>query len=280
MEKKNKSMTLNCNGKIIDFSTKKIMGIVNISRDSFYDGGKFNTIEKVNSHVSNLISNGADIIDLGAASSKPGSNLIKPDDEHNLVDDYINELTSNFKNVLFSIDTYNSSVADFALSKGFSFVNDISSGRYDQKMFEIVKKYNAGYIMMHMQGDPINMQENPNYQNVIKSIISFFKLKIKELESLGFTNIIIDPGFGFGKNIEDNYKILKELNLFQSLEKPIMVGLSRKSMIYKVLNISPQEALNGTTVLNTIALEKGANILRVHDVKEAMECTKLLAKLY
>ena len=280
MDKKNKSMTLNCNGKIIDFSTKKIMGIVNISRDSFYDGGKFNTIEKVNSHVSNLISNGADIIDLGAASSKPGSNLIKPDDEHNLVDDYINELTSNFKNVLFSIDTYNSSVADFALSKGFSFVNDISSGRYDQKMFEIVKKYNAGYIMMHMQGDPINMQENPNYQNVIKSLISFFKLKIKELESLGFTNIIIDPGFGFGKNIEDNYKILKELNLFQSLEKPIMVGLSRKSMIYKVLNISPQEALNGTTVLNTIALEKGANILRVHDVKEAMECKKLLTKLY
>ena len=273
-------MTLNCNGKIIDFSTKKIMGIVNISRDSFYDGGKFNTIEKVNSHVSNLISNGADIIDLGAASSKPGSNLIKPDDEHNLVDDYINELTSNFKNVLFSIDTYNSSVADFALSKGFSFVNDISSGRYDQKMFEIVKKYNAGYIMMHMQGDPINMQENPNYQNVIKSIISFFKLKIKDLESLGFTNIIIDPGFGFGKNIEDNYKVLKELNLFQSLEKPIMVGLSRKSMIYKVLNISPQEALNGTTVLNTIALEKGANILRVHDVKEAMECKKLLANLY
>jgi len=280
LEKKNKSMTLNCNGKIIDFSTKKIMGIVNISQDSFYDGGKFNTIEKVNSHVSNLISNGADIIDLGAASSKPGSNLIKPDDEHNLVDDYINELTSNFKNVLFSIDTYNSSVADFALSKGFSFVNDISSGKYDEKMFEIVKKYNAGYIMMHMQGDPVNMQENPNYQNVIKSLISFFKLKIKELESLGFTNIIIDPGFGFGKNIEDNYKILKELNLFQSLEKPIMVGLSRKSMIYKVLNISPQEALNGTTVLNTLALEKGANILRVHDVKEAVECKKLLAKLY
>ena len=280
MEKNNKSMTLNCNGKIIDFSTKKIMGIVNISQDSFYDGGKFNTIKKVNSHVSNLISNGADIIDLGAASSKPGSNLIKPDDEHNLVNDYINELTSNFKNVLFSIDTYNSSVADYALSKGFSLVNDISSGRYDKKMFEVVKKYNSGYIMMHMQGDPINMQENPNYQDVIESLISFFKLKIKELESSGFTNIIIDPGFGFGKNIEDNYKILKKLNLFQSLEKPIMVGLSRKSMIYKVLNISAQEALNGTTVLNTLALEKGANILRVHDVKEAVECKKLLAKLY
>ena len=280
MEKKNKSMTLNCNGKIIDFSTKKIMGIVNISEDSFYDGGKFNTIEKVNSHVSNLISNGADIIDLGAASSKPGSNLIKPDDEYNLVSNYINELTSNFKNVLFSIDTYNSLVADFALSKGFSLVNDISSGRYDKEMFKVLKKYNAGYIMMHMQGDPLNMQENPNYQNIIESLISFFKLKIKELEGLGFSNIIIDPGFGFGKNIEDNYEILKKLNLFQSLEKPIMVGLSRKSMIYKVLNVSPQEALNGTTVLNTLALERGANIIRVHDVKEAMECKKILARLH
>ncbi|MDA9084176.1 dihydropteroate synthase [Flavobacteriaceae bacterium] len=279
MEKKNKSMTLNCNGKIIDFSTKKIMGIVNISEDSFYDGGKFNTIEKVNSHVSNLISNGADIIDLGAASSKPGSNLIKPDDEYNLVSNYINELTSNFKNVLFSIDTYNSLVADFALSKGFSLVNDISSGRYDKEMFKVLKKYNAGYIMMHMQGDPLNMQENPSYQNIIESLISFFKLKIKELEGLGFSNIIIDPGFGFGKNIEDNYEILKKLNLFQTLEKPIMVGLSRKSMIYKVLNVSPQEALNGTTVLNTLALERGANIIRVHDVKEAMECKKILARL-
>ncbi|MDB2366118.1 dihydropteroate synthase [Flavobacteriaceae bacterium] len=280
MEKKNKSMTLNCNGKIIDFSTKKIMGIVNISEDSFYDGGKFNTIEKVNSHVSNLISNGADIIDLGAASSKPGSNLIKPDDEYNLVSNYINELTSNFKNVLFSIDTYNSLVADFALSKGFSLVNDISSGRYDKEMFKVLKKYNAGYIMMHMQGDPLNMQENPSYQNIIESLISFFKLKIKELEGLGFSNIIIDPGFGFGKNIEDNYEILKKLNLFQTLEKPIMVGLSRKSMIYKVLNVSPQEALNGTTVLNTLALERGANIIRVHDVKEAMECKKILARLH
>ena len=280
MEKKNKSMTLNCNGKIIDFSTKKIMGIVNISEDSFYDGGKFNTIEKVNSHVSNLISNGADIIDLGAASSKPGSNLIKPDDEYNLVSNYINKLTSNFKNVLFSIDTYNSLVADFALSKGFSLVNDISSGRYDKEMFKVLKKYNAGYIMMHMQGDPANMQENPSYQNIIESLISFFKLKIKELEGLGFSNIIIDPGFGFGKNIEDNYEILKKLNLFQTLKKPIMVGLSRKSMIYKVLNVSSQEALNGTTVLNTLALERGANIIRVHDVKEAMECKKILARLH
>lgn len=279
MEKKIKSMTLNCNGKILDFSTKKIMGIVNISKDSFFDGGQYDTIDKVNNQVSKLISNGADIIDLGAASSKPGSKLIKPEEEYDLIHNYINELTSNFSEVLFSIDTYNSSIADFALSKGFSLVNDISSGKYDKNIFQVIKKYNAGYIMMHMKGDPINMQENTNYDNVVDSIVSFFKLKINELEKLGFSNIIIDPGFGFGKSIDDNYEILKNLKVLKSLERPIMAGLSRKSMIYKVLNNSPKEALNGTTVLNTLALDKGASIIRVHDVKEAMECKKILEKL-
>ena len=272
-------MTLNCNGKILDFSTKKIMGIVNISKDSFFDGGQYDTIDKVNNQVSKLVSNGADIIDLGAASSKPGSKLIKPEEEYDLIHNYINELTSNFSEVLFSIDTYNSSIADFALSKGFSLVNDISSGKYDKNIFQVIKKYNAGYIMMHMKGDPINMQENTNYDNVVDSIVSFFKLKIKELEKLGFSNIIIDPGFGFGKSIDDNYEILKNLKVLKSLERPIMAGLSRKSMIYKVLNNSPKEALNGTTVLNTLALDKGASIIRVHDVKEAMECKKILEKL-
>jgi len=279
LEKKIKSMTLNCNGKILDFSTKKIMGIVNISKDSFFDGGQYDTIDKVNNQVSKLISNGADIIDLGAASSKPGSKLIKPEEEYDLIHNYINELTSNFSEVLFSIDTYNSSIADFALSKGFSLVNDISSGKYDKNIFQVIKKYNAGYIMMHMKGDPINMQENTNYDNVVDSIVSFFKLKINELEKLGFSNIIIDPGFGFGKSIDDNYEILKNLKVLKSLERPIMAGLSRKSMIYKVLNNSPKEALNGTTVLNTLALDKGASIIRVHDVKEAMECKKILEKL-
>lgn len=279
MEKKIKSMTLNCNGKILDFSTKKIMGIVNISKDSFFDGGQYDTIDKVNNQVSKLISNGADIIDLGAASSKPGSKLIKPEEEYDLIHNYINELTSNFSEVLFSIDTYNSSIADFALSKGFSLVNDISSGKYDKNIFQVIKKYNAGYIMMHMKGDPINMQENTNYDNVVDSIVSFFKLKINELEKIDFSNIIIDPGFGFGKSIDDNYEILKNLKVLKSLERPIMAGLSRKSMIYKVLNNSPKEALNGTTVLNTLALDKGASIIRVHDVKEAMECKKILEKL-
>ncbi|MFL2625150.1 MAG: dihydropteroate synthase [Candidatus Marisimplicoccus sp.] len=272
-------MTLNCNGKILDFTSKKIMGILNISKDSFFDGGKYDTIDKGISQASKLISNGAEIIDLGAASSKPGSKLINPDEELNLTHDIIIELTRNFKNVMFSIDTYNSSVADFALSKGFSIVNDISSGRYDKNMYNVVKNYNAGYILMHMLGDPYNMQLNPKYDNVTETIIKFFKIKINELENLGLTNIIIDPGFGFGKTLEDNYTILRELNTFKYLKKPIMVGLSRKSMIYKALNISPNEALNGTTILNTLAFDKGANILRVHDVKEALECKNLIDRL-
>ena len=272
-------MTLNCNGKILDFSSKKIMGIVNISDNSFYDGGRYNTIDRVNSHVDNLISSGADIIDIGAFSSKPGSKLIPGDEEINLISKFIIELSSNFKNTLFSIDTYNSNVAEFALSKGFSIINDISSGKYDSNMFNVIKDYNSGYIMMHMQGDPQNMQKNPKYKNVVESIKSFFKVKIKELENYNFSNVIIDPGFGFGKTIEHNYEILKELRSFNTLNKPILVGLSRKSMIFKVLETDPSKALNGTTVLNTIAFERGANIIRVHDVAEAYECKKLLEKL-
>ncbi len=272
-------MTLNCNGKILDLHTKKIMGIINISNDSFFDGGRYNTIDKVNSQVYKLISNGAEIIDLGAASSKPGSKLIDSKIELDIISDYIIELSNNFKEVYLSIDTYNSNVAEFALSKGFSIINDISAGKYDTNIFNVVKDYNAGYVLMHMQGDPESMQKNPKYNNVVESILLFLKDKIQKLEGLGIENIIIDPGFGFGKNIDDNFKILKQLDLFQSLNKPIMVGLSRKSMIYKTLKITPEESLNGTTVLNTKALEKGANILRVHDAKEAFQCINLLNNL-
>ena len=273
-------MTLNCNGKILDLQTKKIMGIINLSQDSFYDGGKYDSIDKVNVQISNLVSHGAEIIDIGAASSKPGSKLIDPKKELDIVSDYIIELSNNFRNIHLSIDTYNSNVAEFALSKGFSIINDISAGRYDENMFNVVKDYNAGYILMHMLGDPENMQENPKYDNVIKSIQIFLKTKIQKLQESGFDNIIIDPGFGFGKSINDNFKILKELESFQTLNKPIIVGLSRKSMIYKTLNITPEESLNGTTALNILALERGANILRVHDAKEALQCISLLKKLY
>ena len=267
-------MTLNCNGKILDLHTKKIMGIINLSQDSFYDGGKYDSIDKVNAQISSLVSNGAEIIDIGGVSSKPGSKK-----ELDIVSDYIIELSNNFRNIHLSIDTYNSDVAEFALSKGFSIINDISAGRYDSNIFNVVKDYNAGYILMHMLGDPENMQENPEYDNVVKSIQIFLKTKILKLEELGFNNIIIDPGFGFGKSIDDNFKILKELESFQTLNRPIIVGLSRKSMIYKTLNITPEESLNGTTALNILALERGANILRVHDAKEALQCISLLKKL-
>jgi len=272
-------MTLNCNGKILDLQTKKIMGIINLSQDSFYDGGRYDSIDKVNTQISNLVSNGAEIIDIGAASSKPGSKLIDSKKELDIVSDYIIELSNNFRNIHLSIDTYNSNVAEFALSKGFSIINDISAGRYDVNMFNVIKDYNAGYILMHMLGDPENMQENPKYDNVIKSIQIFLKTKIQKLQELGFDNIIIDPGFGFGKSIDDNFKILKELESFQTLNRPIIVGLSRKSMIYKTLGITAEDSLNGTTALNILALERGANILRVHDAKEALQCISLLKKL-
>jgi len=272
-------MTLNCNGKILDLSTRKIMGIINISDDSFYDGGRYNTIDKVNSQVKNLISNGAEIIDIGAASSKPGSKLINSKIELDKISDYIIELTNNFKDIHLSIDTYNSDVAKFALSKGFSIINDISAGRYDSNMFNVVKDFNAGYILMHMLGDPENMQEDPRYDNVVESIQIFLKNKIQKLQESGVYNIMIDPGFGFGKSIDDNFRILKELESLQSLKRPIIVGLSRKSMIYKTLNITAEESLNGTTALNTFALEKGANILRVHDAKEALQCINLVDRL-
>ena len=272
-------MTLNCNGKILDLSTKKIMGIVNVSDDSFYDGGQYNSIDKVNSRINDLVSDGAEIIDIGAASSKPGSKLINSEEELKLVSDYIIEISNNFRNVHLSIDTYNSDVAEFALRNGFSIINDISSGRYDHNMYDVIKEHNAGYVMMHMKGDPDNMQDNPKYDNVVESIISFFEGKMSELESSGIQNIILDPGFGFGKTIEDNFKILKDLSLLQSFKKPLLVGLSRKSMIYKLLNITPAEALNGTTALNTLAIDKGADILRVHDAKEASECIKLMKSL-
>ncbi len=272
-------MTLNCNDKIIDFNTQKIMGILNLSKDSFYDGGKYSSLEEVISRVSEMIDQGAEIIDIGAVSSRPGSKIIKGEDELKLIKDYIVELTSNFKNISFSIDTYNSVVADFALKNGFNIINDISSGKYDVRLLDIIKEYQAGYVIMHMQGDPENMQEKPTYKNVVSSISGFFDSKIEEFHNQNIENIIIDPGFGFGKSIEHNFQILNNLKEFKKYKKPLLIGLSRKSMIYKFLNISPDDALNGTSILNMIGLQNGANILRVHDIKEAKECISLFNKL-
>jgi len=279
LEKKLKNMTLNCNGKIINFNTQKIMGILNISDDSFYDGGRYNSIDKAVSRVSEMINQGVDIIDVGAVSSKPGSKIIKGEDELKLTSKYIIEFSKNFDEVLFSIDTYNSKVAEFALNNGFAIINDISSGKYDSKIIDVVKEYNAGYVIMHMKGDPDNMQKKPTYNNVVDSISNYLDSKIEELESINIKNIIIDPGFGFGKTIDHNFEILSNLEKFKEFKKPLLAGISRKSMIYRFLNIGPDKALNGTSVLNTIALNYGADILRVHDIIEAKECLALFNKL-
>lgn len=277
MESKN--MTLNCNSKILEFNNKKIMGILNISSDSFYDGGNYIDLESATTRVSEMVNEGADIIDLGAVTSKPGSEIINGIDELKIVSRYIDEISLNFSKIILSIDTYNSEVAEYALNKGFSIINDISAGKYDERLIDVVKDYNAGYVLMHMKGDPKNMQLNPEYSNIYNSVYDFFDKKIEILNRKGIKNIIIDPGFGFGKTIDHNFDLLKRLNDFKVLKRPILVGLSRKSMIYKYLNLTPSDALNGTTSLNTIALEKGADILRVHDVKEANECIKLIEKL-
>jgi dihydropteroate synthase len=277
MESKN--MTLNCNSKILEFNNKKIMGILNISSDSFYDGGNYIDLESATTRVSEMVNEGADIIDLGAVTSKPGSEIINGLDELKIVSKYIDEISLNFSKIILSIDTYNSEVAEYALNKGFSIINDISAGKYDERLIDVVKDYNAGYVLMHMKGDPKNMQLNPEYSNIYNSVYDFFDKKIEILNRKGIKNIIIDPGFGFGKTIDHNFDLLKRLNDFKVLKRPILVGLSRKSMIYKYLNLTPSDALNGTTSLNTIALEKGADILRVHDIKEANECIKLIEKL-
>ncbi len=272
-------MTLNCNGKIINFNTQKIMGILNISDDSFYDGGRYNSLDKAVSRVSEMINQGVDIIDVGAVSSKPGSKIIEGEDELKLTSEYIIEFSKNFNDILFSIDTYNSKVAEFALNNGFAIINDISSGKYDSRIIDVVKEYNAGYVIMHMKGDPDNMQKKPTYNNVVDSISNYLDSKIEELESINIKNIIIDPGFGFGKTIDHNFEILSNLGKFKEFKKPLLAGISRKSMIYKFLNIGPDKALNGTSVLNTIALNKGADVLRVHDIIEAKECLALFNKL-
>jgi dihydropteroate synthase len=272
-------MTLNCNGKIINFNTQKIMGILNISDDSFYDGGRYNSLDKAVSRVSEMINQGVDIIDVGAVSSKPGSKIIEGEDELKLTSEYIIEFSKNFNDVLFSIDTYNSKVAEFALNNGFAIINDISSGKYDSRIIDVVKEYNAGYVIMHMKGDPDNMQKKPTYNNLVDSISNYLDSKIEELESINIKNIIIDPGFGFGKTIDHNFEILSNLEKFKEFNKPLLAGISRKSMIYKFLNIGPDKALNGTSVLNTIALNKGADVLRVHDIIEAKECLALFNKL-
>ena len=268
-------MTINIKGKLMDFSSPKIMGILNITPDSFYDGGMFDSNKKILKQVEKMLEDGADIIDIGGCSSKPGSKKVITDDEIKRVIPTIELIKSKFNEAIISVDTFRSEVAKKAVNSGASIVNDISAGELDPNMFNCVAKLGIPYIMMHMQGSPQTMQNKPKYNNVVNDIITNLSKKIFRARELGIIDIVVDPGFGFGKTLEHNYQILNDLSFFKELDCPILVGISRKSMIYKILNNDPKNALNGTTCLNTVALSKGANILRVHDVKEAKEIIKL-----
>jgi len=255
------------------------MGILNITTDSFFDGGKFLTKENIIKQAQKIEEEGAKIIDIGASSSRPGSTPVPEEIELERLLPTIKLIQKNTKNLKISIDTFRANVAEECIKNGAHIINDISAGEKDLKMFETIINLDVPYIMMHMQGDSKNMQVNPKYEDVNYDIISFFEQKIKYLNTKGFKKIIIDPGFGFGKTIEHNYEILKNLKKFRELNLPILAGLSRKSMIYNLLEISAEEALNGTSIANTISLLNGANILRVHDVKQAVECIRIYSMI-
>ena len=272
-------MTINCKGQLIDLASPKVMGILNVTPNSFFDGGKYKTESVILSQVGKMLTDGATFIDVGAYSSKPSAEFVSEKEELNRIVPVVNLILEKFPDCLISIDTFRSEVAKVCLENGAAIINDISAGNLDDKMLETIAKYNVPYIMMHMRGTPQTMQTMTNYDNIIKEMLFYFSQRIAEARSLGINDLIIDPGFGFAKTLEQNYEVLRKLGLFEMLELPLLAGFSRKSMIYKTLHSTAEEALNGTSVLNTIALTKGAKILRVHDVKEAMECVTLFNKL-
>jgi len=254
-----------------------VMGIVNITPDSFYDGGSYHTEADLLKRCEAIITEGADIIDVGAVSTRPGAQEVDASEELRRLDRALGILRKHFPDAIISVDTYRADVAKAVVENyAVDIINDISAGTLDDCMFETVAALNVPYILMHIQGTPLTMQENPVYENLMEDIIGYFSKNVHRLRQLGVKDIIIDPGFGFGKTIEHNYEILRHLKDLKIFDLPILAGLSRKSMIYKVLETDAEYALNGTTVLNTLALVNGASILRVHDVKEAVECIKLV----
>jgi len=268
-------MTINIGGKLLNLTTPRIMGVLNITPDSFFDGGKYNSEKEILCQVEKMINEGADIIDVGGYSSRPGAKEVKLSDEIERVIPVIKLIKKEFDKTIVSIDTFRSQVAKKAVNLGASIVNDISGGEIDSNMYKCVSELKVPYIIMHMKGNPSNMQNQPTYKNVVNEVVTNLSKKIFLARQNGIMDIIIDPGFGFGKTLNHNYEILNNLEHFKELDCPILVGVSRKSMIYKPLEIEPNKALNGTTCIHTISILSGANILRVHDVKEAKEVVKL-----
>ena len=272
-------MTINCNGQLIDLNSPKVMGILNITPNSFFDGGKYKNETELLNQTEKMLDEGATFIDIGAYSSKPNAELVKESEELRRIVPVVEKILKHFPDTLLSIDTFRSEVANRCIQNGAAINNDISSGSVGPKMFEIVAEHNVPYSMMHMIGTPQTMQSFTNYEDIVKEMLFYFSEKIALARSFGIHDLIVDPGFGFAKTLEQNFEITQKLELFKMLDLPLLAGFSRKSMIYKTLNTSPEQALNGTTVLNTIALSKGAKILRVHDVKEAVETVALMERL-
>jgi len=267
---------MDCNGKLLDFESPRIMGILNLTPDSFYDGGKYSGNDLSIKQCERMIDEGAHIIDLGAFSSRPGADFITVEVEKQRLLPVLELLTAKFPETIFSVDTFRSEIAKQAYNYGADIINDISGGNMDDNMFNTMSEIKIPYILMHMKGNPQNMQKDAIEDNVVEIVKSFFEMKVKELNELGIYNIILDPGYGFGKSLKSNYELLKCQEELLMERLPLLAGLSRKSMIYKLLNNKPEEALTGTIALNILALQNGANILRVHDVKEAVQAVKLL----
>lgn len=268
--------TINCRGKLHVYEKPVVMGILNITPDSFYEGHISLSMDELISKAANMLAQGACIIDIGGQSTRPGSARLSAPEEWARVQPVLKNIRTCFPDAVISIDTYHSQVAREAVAMGADIINDISAGSLDQDMIPTVGKLNVPYICMHMKGSPEHMQELAVYEDITREVLDYFIRKIDHCQSAGIKDIIIDPGFGFAKNIEQNFRLLHELHALRILGKPILAGLSRKSSIYKTLGITPAEALNGTTVMHTIALQQGAQLLRVHDVKEAMEVVNLL----
>jgi len=272
-------MTINCNGQLIPLDHPKVMGILNLTPDSFFDGGKYKDEKSILKQVEKMLHEGATFIDIGAYSTRPGALDVDESTELKRILPIIVFLLKEFPGTILSIDTFRSSVAKSCIAHGAAIINDISAGRHDEKMFDTVAELNVPYIMMHMRGTPQNMQQQTNYNDVFKEVLLYFSERLVLAKSKGIKDIIIDPGFGFAKTLEQNYRLLQQLDSFNLIEQPLLTGISRKSMIYKTLGTTAEYALNGTTALHMICLQKGAKILRVHDVKEAVECTKLYEQL-
>ncbi len=271
---------INVRGRLLDLSTPQVMGILNVTPDSFYSASRTRTEEEIAARVRRIVDEGASIIDIGAYSSRPGAEHVSAEEEMSRLRPGLEIIVREYPDAVVSVDTFRADVARRCVEEyGVSIVNDISAGEMDGRMFETVARLGVPYVMMHMRGTPQDMQRAPRYDNLLEEVFKYFAMKVRRLRDMGGKDIILDPGFGFGKTLEHNYELMASLQEFSLFGLPLLVGVSRKSMIYNLLGVTPAEALNGTTALNTVALLKGANILRVHDVREAVEAVRVVEKL-